>query len=267
MVEKAGYLGPEGSYSFLAAQTLCKGATWLPYAGFPQMLSALDNGEIDGAVIPIENTLNGGVLQNIDLLQSAQGVVAVGATTVKIDHRLFTLQGANISKITTVYSHGQALAQCAHYLFTHFPQAKLIATQSTSGSLALVKNPTEAAIAGSHLHPANLTMWQECISDEPNNFTHFLLLVKGQISEDTHSSRVYFSVVCAHHPGALLGILGIIAAYGLNMTKIESRPIKNSVGEYRFFLEADGDYASPHVRNALQAVKNAALSFKLLGVY
>jgi prephenate dehydratase len=267
MEKRAGYLGPEGSYSFLAAQTLCKGAKFVPFQSFPLVLSALTKGEIDEAVMPIENTLNGGVLQNIDLLQSTDDIVAVQACTIKIDHRLFTQEGADLHKIDTIYSHGQALAQCSHYLYEHFPHARLVATQSTAGSLERVKNPTEAAIAGSHLSPAGLVASAQNISDEQNNFTHFLRVVKGSIPWGTSSKRVYFSIVCAHRPGALLGILGIIAAYNLNMTKIESRPIKDRPGEYRFFIEADGDYASEEVVHALDALKNAASSYKLLGVY
>lgn len=264
---QVGYLGPEGSYSFLAAQTLCKGATYVPLASFPHLIKALQNGTVDAVILPIENTLNGGVSQNLDLLQSTENVVAVAHCTLKIDHRLFTCKGADPRKITTVYSHSQALAQCAQYLAQHFPEAKLVTTQSTAGSLACVKTEAEAAIAGSHLHTQNLVMSSECVSDEKNNFTHFLLVVRGEADLTKPSARVYFSFACAHQVGALLHVLNIVASHHLNMTKIESRPIKNKPGEYRFFVEADGNLQKLEVQNALQAVAKAVSSFKLLGAY
>jgi prephenate dehydratase len=264
---QVGYLGPKGSYSYLAAQTLTKQQTLVPYQSFSSLVQALTDGAVDQIVLPIENTLNGGVLQNLDLLQSTSGIIAVAACTLKIDHRLFTQKGANLSQITTVYSHGQALDQCARYLAANLPKARLVPTQSTSGSLEQVTTLHDAAIAGSHLTPAGLQMSSTSISDEPNNFTHFLLVVRGEADKTKASSRVYFSFVCTHQVGALLHVLNIVASNNLNMTKIESRPIKNKPGEYRFFVEADGNYQKQEVRQALQAVQSAVSSFKLLGTY
>ena len=109
-MEKIGYLGPEGSYSSLAAARLRPNAELKDYQSFPLVFASLVNGETDGIAVPIENSLNGGVLQNMDLLQATDGVYAAAEITIKIDHRLAYLKGADLRGITRIYSHGQALA-------------------------------------------------------------------------------------------------------------------------------------------------------------
>ena len=110
-------------------------------------------------------------------------------------------------------------------------------------------------------------MSESGIADEPNNFTHFLLVKKGETSLPKTSEKVFFSAVCPHRPGSLLELLRVIAGYGVNMTKIESRPVKNRVGEYRFFIEANADIAMEETRKMLSAIEESTLECKLLGAY
>lgn len=266
-MEVIGYLGPDGSYSQLAAQKLCKDALRREYPTFFALMSALLSGEADGVVMPIENSINGGVMQNIDLLQETQGVLAVAETSVKIDHRLVTLKGADRSGITTVYSHVQALGQCSKYLTANFPRARRVPTDSTSGCLKMVKTVRDAGIVGSHCVAEGYELSPSCISDEQENYTQFLLVKKLSAPTSAHSGKIYFSVTCRHEPGALVSLLSTLCAYSLNMTKIESRPIKNKPGEYRFFIEMEADYAATNAQNALEEIKGKSLSFKLLGCY
>lgn len=264
---KIGYLGPQGSYSHLAAQALRPSWEAVAYGSFDKLFSALCGGEIDGAALPIENTLNGGVTRNIDLLQSSDGVLAVAECTVPIDHRLVTLAGAPADGIRRIYSHGQALAQCSRFLARTYPDAKLIETPSTSESLEMIKTAADAGIAGNHMRREGYVWSAESIADEPTNYTQFLLAVRAVAKETCHTQKIYFSVTCRHAPGQLYRLLGILCARGVNMTKIESRPIKDRVGEYRFFIEIEGDYALATVREALGELKEASSSFKLLGLY
>lgn len=266
-MKRVGYLGPEGSYSFLAAERLCPEAEKAAYGNFRLVMQALVSGECDGVVAPIENSLNGGVLQNIDLLQSTEGVAAVRQCTVAIDHRLATLEGADPAGIRRIYSHQQALAQCGEFLAAHFPAAQQIATPSTAAGLDMLKRADEACVVGAHTVRAGVVLSPTNIADEKRNFTHFLLVVRGAVGEERHTDKIYFSVTCRHEPGALLELLRRIADGGLNMTKIESRPIKDRPGEYRFFIETEGDYASASVRQTLRTVREGAYSFKLLGAY
>ena len=265
--KKVSCLGPEGSYSHIAACAMCAGAQVLLCRTFRAAVQAVISGRADACVLPIENTLNGGVLQNMDMLQAEDGLTAVAEYTLPIDHRLITLAGADKSRIERIYSHRQALDQCAGFLQEHYPDAELVPERSTAASVDCIKTPREAAIAGVQCAREGLDVSPECISDEKNNFTHFLLVTKGSLPEDFKSSRVYFALVCNHVPGALMQVLAIIYGCNLNMTKIESRPIKNEPGEYRFFIEVVGDYSSEEMKHALAILCSSTRSFRLIGAY
>ena len=262
-----GYLGPYGSYTSLAAVKLCPDGEKVPYKNFREGFACLQLGEYDGIVIPIENTLNGGVLQNIDLLQSTENVAAVRECTLNIDHRLATLNGADVKNIKRIYSHAQALEQCSKYLAKNFPAAQYVPTFSTAAGLELLKNEEEACIAGAHTAREGLQLSSENIADEKRNFTHFLLVRRGSVPEDTVSRKIYFSVTCKNRSGALLKLLQPVFTNGMNMTKIESRPIKDRPDEYRFFIETEGDYSSPQIKSTLEEVKRGGNSFRFLGCY
>ena len=263
---KVGFLGPDGSYTHLAAVNMCKSSELVPYENFPQGFKRLAAGEFDAIVIPIENALNGGVVQNIDLLQ-AYDAVAVQESIIKIDHRLAALESADLSKIKRIYSHQQALAQCGKYLAENYPHAEFLPTFSTAAALNKLTSEEDACIAGSHLKREGIKISEECISDEKRNFTRFLLVRRGSVEESFKSNKIYFSLTCKNRVGALAEILVPIANNGLNMTRIESRPIKDRVEEYRFFIETEGDYSSAEVRKILEKVKAAANDFKILGCY
>lgn len=264
---RVGYLGPVGSYSHLAALNMCGGAQLVAHHSFQGVISALLEGSEDAAVLPIENTINGGVLQNMDLLARHEELSAVAEYTLCIDHRLITLACADFKKITRIFSHGQALDQCAVYLRSHYPHAELVPVSSTAAGVECIQLPTDAAIAGAHNIREGLTASTFRISDEPNNFTHFLLVVKGGFPTGFRSRKLYFSLTCRHEPGALMRLLEIIYRFEVNMTKIESRPIKDRPGEYRFFIEVEADYSQPSAQSLISSLKGAASSFRLIGCY
>ena len=280
---KIAFLGPEGSYSHLAAQCFLRteggvkrhAGDWdecIPFRNFAEVFSAVETERVDAAAVPIENSLQGGVLQNLDLLQAHENLYAVAETVIRIDHRLAYKQGVSFAEIGRVYSHRQALDQCSAFLNREMPFASLRDAESTAFGLArAMEDDTgkSAAIVGAHTENLRkgFVKSEESIADEKNNFTHFLLIKKGKEALPQHSERVYFSTVCPHRPGSLLELLAIIAKYGINMTKIESRPVKNQVGDYRFFIEADCDIASKEVQQLLQSIQQNTLECKLLGAY
>ena len=280
---KIAFLGPEGSYSHLAARLFLKsestgerlGNGWdecIPFRNFSEVFAAVACGRVDAAAVPIENSLQGGVLQNLDLLEATKDLYAVKEAVIRLDHRLVMKKGMKLSQIGRVYSHRQALDQCAAFLSREMPFAALRETESTAfGVSRAMEDETgkSAAIAGAHTENlrGEFVLSEECISDEKNNFTHFLLIKKGEVALPEHSNRVFFAAVCPHRPGSLLELLQIIAKYGINMTKIESRPVKNRHGNYRFFIEADCDIASEDVKAMLGAIEKDTLECKLLGAY
>ena len=280
---KIAFLGPEGSYSHLAAQSFLKTEStgeyrvndWdecIPFRNFPEVFAAVASGRVDAAAVPIENSLQGGVLQNLDLLQSSENLYAVKELIIRIDHRLVYKEDVKLSEIGRVYSHRQALDQCAGFLSKQMPFAALRDAESTTFGLTRAmedESGKSAAIVGAHTENLRrgFVMSEESIADEKNNFTHFLLIKKGETALPKTSERVFFSAVCPHRPGSLIELLQIIAKYGINMTKIESRPVKNKVGDYRFFIEADCNIGSKEVGELLESIKVRTLECKLLGAY
>ena len=280
---KIAFLGPEGSYSHLAAKAFLESekrnqsatSGWdecIPFRNFSEVLAAVGSGKADAAVLPIENSLQGGVSQNLDLLQSEDNVYAVKEYVLPIEHHLIYKEGVKLSEIGRVYSHRQALDQCLAYLDRELPFASLRETESTAFGLTKAmedESGKSAAIAGAHtLHLRNgFVVGKECISDEKRNFTHFLLVKKGEEALPSHSEKVFFSAACPHRKRSLLELLQIIADYDINMTKIESRPVKDQPGHFRFFIEAECDIGSPEVLEMLAAIRASTLECKLLGAY
>lgn len=264
---KIGYLGPEGTYSELAAKNLSGDENKVAYPSFFTLFSALEKGEVEAIVIPVENTLNGAVTQNLDLLQETENVYACRACALKIDHRLITVAGADKREIKRVYSHGQALAQCAKYLAENFPEAKLCETPSTADCIGKLDDAQSAGIVGAHCRVEGCELSDKNISDVENNYTQFLLVKRGVPQADIKTGKIFFSVTCRHRAGALVDLLSVLKENGINMTKIESRPIKNKTGEFAFFIEIEGNYLNDGVKSALKDIQAAALSYKLLGCY
>ncbi len=280
---KIAFLGPEGSYSHLAAKSFLQTQTavaksvidrdeCVPFRNFPEVLAAVENGRVDAAAVPIENSLQGGVLQNLDLLQESKDLYAVQELILRVDHRLIYKSGVSFSEIGRVYSHRQALDQCAAFLSKEMPFASLRETESTGFGLTRAMEDDSgksAAIAGAHTENlrAGFVMSETSIADEPNNFTQFLLVKKSRAALPTKSKKIFFSTVCPHRPGSLLALLRVIAKYDVNMTRIESRPVKDQVGDYRFFIEAETDIATEATREMLSAIQENTLECKLIGAY
>ena len=261
--EKVACLGPEGSYSELAAKAMRPKSGILLCEDFPSVFDALTSGEADCAVVPIENTIQGGVLQNLDLLSMTEGVFETEEYLLPVDHRLATKGNISYDRIERVCSHEQALAQCSEFLQQYLPHAKKIPTASTAESLSLLDDRT-AGIVGSHLSGGDLVLSAENIANEKNNFTRFMLLER-RTELPACSSMVFFCAVCEHKPGALLNLLKIFSEF--NLTRIESRPIRGAVGEYRFFIEFAGDVGEERVRRVLDEAKKICRQFRVLGAY
>lgn len=263
---KTAYLGPQGSYSYLAAKKMRAEDELVPYPNFLKLFHALEDEEADGAVVPIENALNGGVLQVLDLLNSSSGIIAVKSDTVTVDNRLFTVCGAHLNEIERVYSHKQALEQCSRYLAENFPSAKLIEVQSTTAGLDMIKSKYDAAVAGAHLEKEGLEKSLKNIADEDDNHTRFLYLIRGS-AEGRRSQKVFLSFTCQNVSGALLNALIPLKNHGVNVTELQSRPIKNRCDEYSFFIVCEGDYSSDKFQSALSKMRAATSYIKILGCY
>lgn len=262
---KVSALGPAGSFSELAAHKMCEGYEVVLCPGFARAVAKLLAGEVDYAVLPIENSLNGAVRQNLDLLET-ENIFGVREYLLPVDQRLATLKGVKSEDIRYIYSHEQAIGQCAQYIREHFPSAQCVYTSSTVESLKKL-DAHSAGIVGAHVEREGVVLSPKNIADNKQNFTRFMLVERGNGEGRTRSVMVFLCAVCAHKPGSLLGLLKIFQRHGLNLTRIESRPVKGAFGEYRFFIEFAGNIGSEIVQKTLSEVKAYCSQFKLLGAY
>ena len=265
---KVSCLGPKESYSALAAEKLCKGAEKLYCSSFAATLNMLLDGSADAAVLPVENCIMGSVVQNLDLISQAKNIMGVGEYLLPVDHRLVTRGNIPYSQITRVCSHIQGLSQCSEFLAKNLPNAQLVYTSSTAESLSLLDEHT-AGIVGAHVKGCSdkLVLSDENVADAKSNFTRFLLFQRGN-TPPPHSEYVYFSVVCKQETtGDLYRLFEIFNRRVLNITRVESRPVRDVFGDYRYFVEFAGDIGTQNVQDALKEIQTGSTDYKLLGAY
>lgn len=268
------HLGPSGSYSELAATRY---ANWLetnhgettdlkPYNTIAKAIQSAADGETDAAVVPIENTIGGSVRDTLDMLWELDILKVQNNLVIPIHHALLS-HASRLSDITTVYSHPQALTQCQKWLATNLPSAVQVATSSTTEALPRLSNDkTLAAI--SPLWAAKLyhiPALADPINDNPDNATRFWVLGRCLIQHGSHTSLAFR--LPDNAPGALLKPLQLFATQGINMSRIESRPTKLALGDYRFFIDIEASLDDPNTQAALQLLKNCTRNLKIFGSY
>ena len=264
---KVGFLGPVGSYSSLAKQKIFEKEIGVEYSNFYAIFKGLKNNEVDAVVIPIENSLQGTVSQCLDLLFQNENLYITQETAINIEHRLIVKEGCSLSNITTIYSHEQAIKQCGKFISEKLKNCKIIYTDSTSASADMVKTCGDAGIVGSHFKRDGLILLNETIADDVYNETRFVVIKKGVDKLESQTKKIFIAVGSKNKPGALLEILTVLKQNSLNMSKIESRPLKTKLGEYIFFIEFEGDISSDVVKNTLKYLKESTINYKFLGCY
>lgn len=270
------YLGPAGTYSEMAALRylqLCHPelehdpSRMCPYPTIPQAINAAERGDVDIAVVPVENSIQGGVTMTLDSLWQSEALQIQQAIVLPIAHALIT-RAQNLQDIKVVYSHPQGLAQCQQWLDRNLPMAQQIATDSTADGVHLVAtDPSMAAIASQRAAEIyNLPVLEYPINDQPDNCTRFLVLGRtAPTTQGTHSSLAFS--LKRNMPGALVKPLFVFANRQINMSRIESRPTKRSLGEYIFFIDIEASMADPNLSEALQELRTVTEDLKILGSY
>jgi len=263
---KIAALGPEGTYSAHAAFMWDRSAELLYRDDFEAVFEAVESGEAGAGVVPVENSLEGAVSQNMDLLLRRKPKI-VGEVVVPIRHCL--LGRGKRTEVRVVVSHPQALAQCRQYLRRSFPGAEIRSTGSTAHAAKLAQEfPEMAAIAGANVaEKYGLEVLERDIQDNGNNATRFAIIScepAMMTGRDKTSLAVYLD---RDRPGALYAILGEFASRDINLTRIESRPSRRGLGDYYFFIDLEGHRDDPPVRAALDAVRSSATMVKVLGSY
>jgi prephenate dehydratase len=270
------YLGPAGTYSEMAALRylqLCDrdldgdSARICPYPTILQAIAAAEHGQVDIAIVPVENSIQGGVTMTLDSLWQSESLQIQQAIVLPIAHALIT-RAQNLAEIKVVYSHPQGLAQCQQWLDRYLPTVQQIATDSTADGVHLVaKDETVAAIASQRAAEIyKLPILEYPINDQPDNCTRFLILGRtAPTTKGTHSALAFS--LKRNMPGALVKPLLVFADRHINMSRIESRPTKRSLGEYIFFIDIEAPIDDPNFSEALQELRGVTENLKILGSY
>ena len=271
---KVGFQGERGAFSQEAVgQLLGERATVVPCARFEDVFRALDQGDTDASVIPIENTLAGSVHENYDHLLHFD-VRIVAETNVRIVHNLMAPPEVRFRDIRRVYSHPVALNQCLDF-FRKNPRIEKVPFYDTAGSAKMVmdeKLPDAAAIASTvaaSIYGARIL--RRSIEDDRQNFTRFFLLNKTRrVAPPPHPVKVWKTSLVfttRNIPGALFRGLSAFALRDLNLTKIESRPLRGKPWEYLFYVDFEGREEDPVARKALGHLAELADFMRVLGSY
>jgi prephenate dehydratase len=273
MAPKVAFQGERGAYSEMATLQYFPDVKLLPLKSFQDVFDAAVEGKVEYIVVPLENSIEGSVNEIYDLLLQTKMNV-IGEIYQRVRHCLIANKGAKM--IRYVHSHPQALAQCRTYL--QIKGLKSVPTYDTAGAVKIIKEKKmtdSAAIASKRAAELyDMEILDEGIEDRKNNYTRFFVLSpkkkksKRNDSHDNghnHKTSIIFSV--RHVPGALFDILGEFAIRRINLTKIESRPTKETPWEYNFYVDFEGHLQSKAVNEALMSIKPKTSYIKVLGSY
>ncbi len=273
------HLGPPGTYTEQA--TICYvnwlrqntgiTATLCPYPSIAQSLQAVSQGDVQLAVVPVENSLEGSVTMTMDALWQLDSLQIQLALVMPIAHMLISC-ATSLDQIKTVYSHPQALAQCQGWLGQFLPTVQLIPSNSTTEALQQLEDDlTIATIASTRAAQIyNLPILASGINDYPENCTRFWVISHGQteIAHQTSASHTSLAFsLPANAPGSLVKPLQIFAELGINLSRIESRPTKRSLGEYLFFIDIEADTTDAKTQSALAELTTYTEIVKIFGSY
>lgn len=267
---RVAYQGVRGAYSEAALKRRYGPGT--EALGFPlseQVFDAVVDGRADFGFVPVENSIAGPVGVNLDLLRE-RPVVAVAEDYLLIEHCLLAPPGTLLSDVRTALSHPVALAQCRDYL--HARGIRAVPEYDTAGAAELVagrRAPGEAAVASRQCAAEyGLAVLAEGIQKVANNTTRFLAFVtEGAEPSGLKREKTSLAFSVKHKPGALLDCLRRFADHGINLTRLESRPIPENPFEYVFFVDFLGGTDAPEVERALDELRDAAGALKVLGSY
>lgn len=263
---KISFQGERGAYSEAAAISFFNSnIETVPLPTFADVLEYTINDKTDYSVLPVENSIEGSVGESYDLLYSTS-LNAVGEIYHKIEHCL--IGTGSLDEVDTVYSHPQALGQCRKFIQQH--NIKTVPSYDTAGSVKIIKEMNKKNIAciasknASEIYQVPII--SEGIADKPNNYTRFLVLSKKQIKETKKDkTSIIFSI--KHEKGTLFRIMEKFNEYNVNLTKIESRPKKDTTWEYNFFVDFEGNVNNERISEMLNKIKKNTLFFKILGSY
>jgi prephenate dehydratase len=276
IVSRLAYFGPQGTFTEQAARAFDEGADLLPLPTIPHVVAAVRSGEARFGCVPIENSVEGSVSATMDALAVDQPVVVIAEHVLPIRFSLLARPGTEIADIGTVASHPHALAQVQSWLRAHLPDAEQRVSSSTAGAaVGVLDGQFDAAITApvaATRYPLDVLATD--IADVADAMTRFLLLALPEHNQDmvnlvvpAVAARTSVIIVVSHRPGELAAMLSELSLRGINISRIESRPLPGRFGEYRFYLDFDGHIRDERVSDALAALHRRSQEVRFLGSY
>jgi prephenate dehydratase len=273
---KIAYLGPRGTFNEEALDAAAGDAEYerLPQVSIYEAILAVQEGRADRALVPFENSIEGAVRSTLDALAfDATEVAMVGEYDLPIRHCLIARPGVVEAEIDVVLSHPQASAQCARFIRENLPGAEVRGVASNAEAIRQVGESSEPwAALGSAAAAAiyGAAILRDGVEDEPDNVTRFIWLApRGTEArgEGPEKTTLVFSELGADHPGALVEALAEFSERGVNLTRIESRPLRRGLGRYMFFCDLEGGASEAPVAEAVAGLERKAESVRVLGSY
>lgn len=266
-----GYLGPKGSFSHQVAQKAFPKADLIPYQTITEVIKAYENRLVDFSIVPVENSIEGSVHETLDYLFHHAQLQTIVELIQPIKQQLMVSNFGN--PIEKIFSHPQALAQSKVYIQKHYPDAVLEMTASTASAARLVAEhpdkPYAAIAPESAAYEYDLQIVARDVQEMSENFTRFWVLgIEMPILslESLGFKQTLALTLPDNLPGALYKALSVFAWRGIDLTKIESRPLKTALGEYFFILDVDGRQEKL-LQFALEELATIGITFKILGHY
>lgn len=263
------FQGVEGANNQAAMeQYFGKDINYFHVAAFRDAMEAIEEGSADYAVLPIENSSAGAVVQVYDLLVEFENYI-VGETVLPIKHMLAGVKGTDFSSIKRVYSHPQGLMQTSRFLDAHGGWQQISVANTAIAAKKMLEDNDTSQAAVCNEYAANLyslDILARDINDESDNSTRFIIVTNQKVFLK-NASKISICFEVPHESGSLYHLLSHFIYNDLNMTKIESRPVEGRSWEYRFFVDFEGNMADPAVKNAIRGLREEALNLKILGNY
>ena len=271
MPKKIAFLGPIGTYTDEASYLYAPSAERVPFASLGLVTSALEEGNVDEAVVPIENSLGGTVIEVVDFLIASEKSQIKGEFLLPIDHCLITRPGVKLSDIRVVVSKQEALTQCRQFLARELRFAEQVPATSTALAVVDLKEADDRTAAIGPRRAAELAglpVLAHGIQDRKNNVTRFAVLASSSMPPSgSDKTTIAFDFDKPDAPGLVYGAMRPFADRGINLTKIESRPTGTGMGNYIFLLDLEGHIDEPHVQQAITELQGHTSTFKVLGAY
>lgn len=266
-----GYLGPQGTFSHLAAlENFGENAELRAYSSIYSLIMATSRGEVEKAIVPIENSIEGSVNMTLDTLAFDVDMYITGEYVLRVCQNLMVKKGTKMEDITKLMSHTQAISQCAHMIEREFLGKPIEYTDSTAAGAAKVAAADEPyAVIGpkSLAEMYDLEILLPDCADDRNNSTRFVVVEKAPTQVVTESDKTSIAFTLDNHPGSLWTAIEMFKDSKINMIKIESRPVKKELGKYIFFIDIDGNIDDATIFFALNKIRSHTDFYKFLGSY